>query len=101
MKIIFNKLMTAFMAIAVCLSIASCEEENGGETVDPNALKEIKAKYSLTVSEDYLYFYDLTVTYGYDDAKTTEEIQLDGWSFEQTYSTDYMETLPVRFFCTV
>ena len=101
MKIIFNKLMTAFMAIAVCLSIASCEEENGGETVDPNALKDIKAMYSLTVSEDYLYFYDLTVTYGYDDAKTTEEIQLDGWSFEQTYSTDYMETLPTRFFCTV
>ena len=101
MKTIFNKLMTAFMAIAVCLSIASCEEENGGETVDHNALKDIKAMYSLTVSEDYLYFYDLTVTYGYDDAKTTEEILLDGWSFEQTYSTDYMKTLPVRFFCTV
>ena len=101
MKIIFNKLMTAFMAIAVCLSIASCEEENRGETVDPNALKDIKAMYSLTVSEDYLYFYDLTVTYGYDDAKTMEEILFDGWSFEQTYSTDYMETLPVRFFCTV
>ena len=41
------------------------------------------------------------MTYGYDDAKTTEEILLDGWSFEQTYSTDYMETLPTRFFCTV
>ncbi len=101
MKTIFNKFMTAFMAIAVCLSVTSCEDENGGETVDPNALKDIKAMYNLSVSEDYLYFYNLIVTYGYDDAKTMDEMQFEGWSFEQTYSTDYMETLPVRFFCTI
>lgn len=101
MKTIFNKILFAIMAVSVCFSVISCDEENGGETVDPNALKDVKAMYNLSVSEDYLYFYDITVTYGCDDTKTTEEIQIDGWSFEQTYSTDYMETLPTRFFCTV
>lgn len=101
MKTIFNKILFAIMAVSVCFSVISCDDETGEEAVNPNALKDIKAMYSLTVSEDYLYFYDLTVTYGYDDAKTTEEILLDGWSFEQTYSTDYMKTLPVRFFCTI
>ena len=99
-KSIFTKLFVSMSIMISALFFVSCGDENE-EIVNPNALKEIKAKYSLTVSEDYLYFYDLTVTYGYDDAKTTEEIQLDGWSFEQTYSTDYMETLPTRFFCTV
>ena len=99
-KSIFTKLFVSMSIMISALFFVSCGDENE-ETVDPNALKDIKAMYSLTVSEDYLYFYDLTVTYGYDDAKTTEEIQLDGWSFEQTYSTDYMETLPTRFFCTV
>lgn len=99
-KSIFTKLFVSMSIMISALFFVSCGDENE-EIVNPNALKDIKAMYSLTVSEDYLYFYDLTVTYGYDDAKTTEEIQLDGWSFEQTYSTDYMETLPVRFFCTV
>ena len=99
-KSIFTKLFVSMSIMISALFFVSCGDENE-EIVNPNALKDIKAMYSLTVSEDYLYFYDLTVTYGYDDAKTTEEIQLDGWSFEQTYSTDYMETLPNRFFCTI
>ena len=99
-KSIFTKLFVSMSIMISALFFVSCGDENE-EIVNPNALKDVKAMYNLTVSEDYLYFYDITVTYGYDDAKTTEEIQLDGWSFEQTYSTDYMKTLPVRFFCTV
>ena len=99
-KSIFTKLFVSMSIMISALFFVSCGDENE-EIVNPNALKDIKAMYNLTVSEDYLYFYDITVTYGCDDTKTTEEIQIDGWSFEQTYSTDYMETLPTRFFCTV
>lgn len=101
MKMIFNKVMAAFIAISACFSVVSCEDENGGEIVDPNALKDINAVYSISVSEDYLYFYDITATYGYDEKDTIDKIMLDVWSKEQTYSTDDMETLPVRLFCTI
>ena len=99
-KSIFTKLFVSMSIMISALFFVSCGDENE-EIVNPNALRDVKAMYNLSVSEDYLYFYDITVTYGCDDTKTTEEIQIDGWSFEQTYSTDYMETLPTRFFCTV
>ena len=99
-KSIFTKLFVSMSIMISALFFVSCGDENE-EIVNPNALRDVKAMYNLSVSEDYLHFYDITVTYGYDAAKTTEEIQIDGWSFEQTYSTDYMETLPTRFFCTV
>ena len=99
-KSIFTKLFVSMSIMISALFFVSCGDENE-EIVNPNALRDVKAMYNLSVSEDYLHFYDITVTYGCDDTKTTEEIQIDGWSFEQTYSTDYMETLPTRFFCTV
>ena len=99
-KSIFTKLFVSMSIMISALFFVSCGDENE-EIVNPNALRDVKAMYNLSVSEDYLHFYDITVTYGYDAAKTTEEIQIDGWSFEHTYSTDYMKTLPVRFFCTV
>ena len=99
-KSIFTKLFVSMSIMISALFFVSCGDENE-EIVNPNALRDVKAMYNLSVSEDYLHFYDITVTYGCDDTKTTEEIQIDGWSFEQTYSTDYMETLPVRFFCTI
>ena len=99
-KSFFTKLFVSMSIMISALFFVSCGDENE-EIVNPNALRDVKAMYNLSVSEDYLHFYDITVTYGCDDTKTTEEIQIDGWSFEQTYSTDYMETLPTRFFCTV
>lgn len=99
-KSIFTKLFVSMSIMISALFFVSCGDENE-EIVNPNALRDVKAMYNLSVSEDYLYFYDITVTYGCDDTKTTEEIQIDGWSFEHTYSTDYMKTLPVRFFCTI
>lgn len=99
-KSIFTKLFVSMSIMISALFFVSCGDENE-EIVNPNALRDVKAMYNLSVSEDYLHFYDITVTYGYDAAKTTEEIQIDGWSFEHTYSTDYMKTLPVRFFCTI
>lgn len=101
MKTIFNNILFAIMAVSVCFSVISCDDETGEEVVNPNALKEINAMYSLNLSEDYLYFYDITITYGYDDNKEIVELPIDNWGYQQTYSTDYMETLPVRFFCTV
>lgn len=101
MKTIFNKILFAIMAVSVCFSVISCDDETGEETVNPNALKEINAMYSLNLSEDYLYFYDITITYGYDDNKEIVELPIDNWGYQQTYSTDYMETLPNRFFCTI
>ena len=99
-KTIFTKAFVSMSIMISALFFVSCGDENE-EIVNPNALRDVKAMYNLSVSEDYLHFYDITVTYGYDAAKTTEEIQIDGWSFEHTYSTDYMKTLPVRFFCTI
>ena len=99
-KSIFTKLFVSMSIMISALFFVSCGDENE-EIVNPNALRDVKAMYNLSVSEDYLHFYDITVTYGCDDTKTTEEIQIDGWSFEHTYSTDYMKTLPVRFFCTI
>lgn len=100
MKTILNKVVAAFIAMSVCFTIASCEKENGGEAIDSNALKEIEANYSITLSEDYQYFYDISVKYGYDEAELTSEID-GGWTYHETYSTDYVDPLPTRFFCTI
>ncbi len=101
MKTFFSKFAAIFFAVSASFALVSCGEGSKEEPEDPTALKGIEVVYSVELTEDYLYFYDVTVNYGFADSEgITEEIVTEMWSLDQKFDKDMVE-LPGRFFCKV
>lgn len=101
MKTILHKVVTIFFVLSASFSLVSCGKGGDEEVQDPTALKKITIDYVVELTEDYLYFYDVTAVYGFGNSVgTTETITTDIWSLRQELDKDAVE-LPDRFFCKV
>ena len=101
MKRFFYNAMAVFFAMSASFAVVSCEEENNDEIPDFTSLKAITTDYTVELTEDYIDFYDVTVTYGFGDSEgTTVTMSSAIWSLDQTFNKEVSE-LPDRFFCKV
>lgn len=64
----FTKVFAVMSIMASALFFVSYDENKNepGDKVDPYAIKSLVGENVVEVSEDYLYFFDITVTYNVD-----------------------------------
>ena len=79
-KSIFTKALAVMSIMASALFFVSCDDNQNepGDKVDPYAIKSLVGEHVVEVSEDYLYFFDITVTYNVDGEESKQNIVTDG-----------------------
>lgn len=86
-KTFLHKAFAVAVAVALSLSATSCgddDDNKDNEPADPAALKQVETSYEVEVSEDYLAFYDITVSHGFGGSgATTETMLFNSWSLDQ------------------
>ena len=92
-KTIFTKAFVSMSIMASALFFVSCDENKNepGDKVDPYAIKSLVGEHVVELSEDYLYFFDVTVTYNVDGEDQQLDVDLDGYRNTLSFDTDYCE----------
>lgn len=92
-KTIFTKAFVSMSIMASALFFVSCDENKNepGDKVDPYAIKSLVGEHVVELSEDYLYFFDVTVTYNVDGEEQQLDVDLDGYRNTLSFDTDYCE----------
>lgn len=97
-KAFLFKAMAVIIAMTASFSLFSCSDDDEAE--DPTALREVNTSYTVDVSEDYLYFYDIKVTYGYGNTEgMTQSIATNTWASNEKLQG--LSEIPSHFFCKV
>lgn len=89
----FTKVFAVMSIMASALFFVSCDENQNepGDKVDPYAIKSLVGEHVVEVSEDYLYFFDVTVTYNVDGEEQQLDIDFDEYRNTLSFDTDYCE----------
>ena len=92
-KTIFTKVFAVMSIMASALFFVSCDDNQNepGDKVDPYAIKSLVGEHVVEVSEDYLYFFDVTVTYNVDGEEQQLDIDFDEYRNTLSFDTDYCE----------
>lgn len=92
-KTIFTKAFVSMSIMASALFFVSCDENKNepGDKVDPYAIKSLVGEHVVELSEDYLYFFDVTVTYNVDGEESKQNIVTDEFRYTFNYNTDFCE----------
>ena len=90
-KSIFTKVFAVLSMMASALFFVSCDGNEPDNNDDPYAVKSLVGEHVVEVSEDYLYFFDITVTYNVDGGELQDEIITDEFVNTLSYDTDFCE----------
>ena len=87
----FTKAFVSMSIMASALFFVSCDENKNepGDEVDPYAIKSLVGEHVVELSEDYLYFFDVTVTYNVDGEEQQLDVDFDGYRNTLRFDTDY------------